>query len=115
MDDPQLPDIIGAELFLKLKDDIEVLDSLIPEPDEVRIHSGDQSPLFFGSAMTNFGVELFLKTFIHLARKPVARVSEDKTLIDPSHEEFTGFVFKLQANLDPRHRFHKQPVPAFFS
>ena len=104
VDDPQLEEIIGTELFLKLKEDIEVLESLIPEPDEARIHSGDQSPLFFGSAMTNFGVELFLKTFIDLARKPVARVSEDDNLIDPSHEEFTGFVFKLQANLDPRHR-----------
>ena len=111
MDDPQLEDIIGTELFLKLKEDIEVLESLVPEPDESRIHSGDQSPLFFGSAMTNFGVELFLKTFIDLARKPVARVSEDETLIEPSHEEFTGFVFKLQANLDPRHRLYQSLFP----
>lgn len=104
VDDPILPDIIGEPLFLKLLEDIEVLDSLIPAPDEERIFAGEQSPVFFGSAMSNFGVELFLKTFLSLARKPAPRVSEDAVVIEPSHDEFSGFVFKLQANLDPRHR-----------
>jgi peptide chain release factor 3 len=104
VDDPILVEVIGEELFLKLLEDIEVLDSLIPEPEQEKIFDGLQSPLFFGSAMSSFGVELFLKTFIDLARKPAARVSEDEQIVEPTHEEFTGFVFKLQANLDPRHR-----------
>jgi peptide chain release factor 3 len=102
--DPELLEAIGAELLAKLVEDIEVLDSLVADPDEERIFAGDQSPMFFGSAMTNFGVELFLKTFLTLARKPAPRVSENEVSIEPSHSEFSGFVFKLQANLDPRHR-----------
>lgn len=104
VDDPVLPEVIGEELFLKLMEDIEVLDALIPPLEEASIFSGDVSPIFFGSAQNNFGVELFLKTFLELARKPAARVSQDDVIIEPTHSQFTGFVFKLQANLDPRHR-----------
>ena len=82
---------------------------------------GEQSPLFFGSAMTNFGVELFLKTFLDYAQTPIGRqavvenidsefvktessIDEPSVIIEPDNDEFSGFVFKLQANLDPRHR-----------
>lgn len=117
LEDPVLEEIIGPELMTKLLEDIEMLDGLIQPPNLERIHSGDQSPLFFGSAMTNFGVELFLRRFLEFARKPSGRevaigeegsgsVSGDneKSVINPESEDFTGFVFKLQANLDPRHR-----------
>ena len=125
--DPTLPEIIGDTLYFKLLEDIETLDALISPPDHDRIMTGDQTPLFFGSAMTNFGVELFLNTFLAYARKPAGRVARmqgvgeevrsadgddtaddddaaDRTTIDPDNENFSGFVFKLQANLDPRHR-----------
>ena len=61
------------------------------------------TPIFFGSAMTNFGVELFLESFLEFALKPEARESS-KGEIEPTYPEFTGFVFKLQANMDPKHR-----------
>lgn len=103
-----LLEAIGEELFLKLLEDIEMLDSLISSPDLEKIHAGEQSPLFFGSAMTNFGVELFFKTFLQFARKPSFRQasldSGEEITISPDSEEFSGFVFKLQANLDPKHR-----------
>eukprot|EP00595_Chromulina_sp_UTEXLB2642_P002343 CAMPEP_0196766618 /NCGR_PEP_ID=MMETSP1095-20130614/27693_1 /TAXON_ID=96789 ORGANISM="Chromulina nebulosa, Strain UTEXLB2642" /NCGR_SAMPLE_ID=MMETSP1095 /ASSEMBLY_ACC=CAM_ASM_000446 /LENGTH=397 /DNA_ID=CAMNT_0042129727 /DNA_START=157 /DNA_END=1347 /DNA_ORIENTATION=+ len=103
-----LIDVIGQQFYDKLTEDIEMLDSLIPAPDMNRIQNGDQTPLFFGSAMTNFGVELFLKTFLSYARRPSERIAnidniEDIT-IPPDYNEFSGFVFKLQANLDPKHR-----------
>lgn len=125
LDDPVLEEVIGEQLYLKLLEDIETLDALISPPDHDRIRVGDQTPLFFGSAMTNFGVELFLNTFLQYARKPPGRVarmqgegagpeetpvaeeegeSADQLTIAPDNDEFTGFVFKLQANLDPRHR-----------
>jgi peptide chain release factor 3 len=112
LNDPDLKEIIGESLHTKLLEDIEVLDMLIPEPNEEKIINGDQTPLFFGSAMTNFGVELFLQTFLKFAQRPAGReavVSSEsndisQVLVTPESDEFTGFVFKLQANLDPRHR-----------
>ena len=67
------------------------------------IHAGYMTPVFFGSAMTNFGVELFLHYFLEYALKPGNRNSNIGS-IEPSYPEFSGFVFKLQANMDPKHR-----------
>lgn len=122
-DDPELLDIIGQELYDKLLEDLDVVNSLIPEPDIKKIQAGEQTLLFFGSAMTNFGVEHFLQTFLEYARRPTGRqaittlpgtkpnsdsMSDESdrmtTIIEPESDDFTGFVFKLQANLDPRHR-----------
>lgn len=114
--DKDLPELITRTLYDKLMEDIEVLDSLMPEIDMESIRMGLQTPMFFGSAMTNFGVQLFLDTFLNLASKPYPReaikssnsaggsdVNQD-VIIEPGSDEFTGFVFKLQANLDPKHR-----------
>jgi len=100
------------ELLDQLEEDAEFLKELIPPLDMDRVIAGEQSPLFFGSAMTNFGVQLFLDKFCDMGTKPMGRMakkleqSQDSqdTLIGPHHEEFTGFVFKTQANLDPKHR-----------
>ena len=98
------------ELYEKLCEDAEILQELIQPLDMDRVLRGDQSPLFFGSAMTNFGVQLFLDKFCQMGTKPMGRVSGDEEsegaamMIGPEHEEFTGFVFKTQANLDPKHR-----------
>jgi peptide chain release factor 3 len=114
INDPDLKEIISEALFSKLMEDIEVLDTLIPTPDQDKILTGDQTLLFFGSAMTNFGVEHFLQTFLDYAKRPGGREAmielmglegqSSKIVIEPEHEEFSGFIFKLQANLDPRHR-----------
>lgn len=97
------------ELFNKLFEDAEILEELIPPLDLDRVMKAEQSPLFFGSAMTNFGVQLFLEKFCSMGTRPLGRVAANNkdgegSLIDPEHQEFTGFIFKTQANLDPKHR-----------
>jgi peptide chain release factor 3 len=97
------------ELYEKLLEDAEILAELTQPLDMDRVLRGEQSPLFFGSAMTNFGVQLFLDKFCTMGTKPMGRVSgdedkDDVKIIGPEHEEFTGFIFKTQANLDPKHR-----------
>ena len=98
------------EIFEKLLEDRELLDELIAPLDMERVMIGEQTPLFFGSAMTNFGVQLFLDKFLEMGTAPAPRIavsggSEDsEQKIMPEHEEFSGFVFKNQANLDPKHR-----------
>jgi peptide chain release factor 3 len=65
---------------------------------------GDVTPVFFGSAMTNFGVELFLDRFVRMGPPPAARLDVDRVAVDPAGDRFSAFVFKIQANMDPRHR-----------
>jgi len=107
--------IDDTELFEKLMEDAELLNELMEPLDMDRVLAAEQSPLFFGSAMTNFGVQLFLDKFCSMGTKPVGRIVASKdeaskssetveSIISPEHEEFTGFVFKTQANLDPKHR-----------
>ena len=69
-----------------------------------KIERGDQTPVFFGSALTNFGVETFLERFVDLAPKPHAHKTEEGEAVSPYEEEFSGFVFKIQANMNPNHR-----------
>ena len=101
--DPRIEDLLEQDLYYKLKEDLEMLDGACSEFDLDLIHQGKMTPVFFGSAMTNFGVELFLNSFLDYALKPGSRRS---TLgdITPEYPEFSGFVFKLQANMDPKHR-----------
>eukprot|EP00904_Undaria_pinnatifida_P005935 jgi/Undpi1/2471/HiC_scaffold_13.g05850.m2 len=103
LDDPLLPELITEEFYEQLLEDVEMLDELVEPLDMARVLTGEQSPMFFGSAMTNFGVELFLKRFLTIGQKPASR-RMGASSITPNYNEFTGFVFKLQANLDPRHR-----------
>ena len=101
--DPRIEDLLEQDLYYKLKEDLEMLDGACSEFDLDLIHQGKMTPVFFGSAMTNFGVELFLNSFLDYALKPGSRRS---TLGDiaPEYPDFSGFVFKLQANMDPKHR-----------
>jgi peptide chain release factor 3 len=87
----------------KLAHDIELLDAAGHEFDAAAILTGEQTPVYFASALTNFGVEAFLEDFLPLAPSPVARESSAGP-VEPSLSAFTGFVFKVQANMDPRHR-----------
>lgn len=103
LDHSSLKTVLGNDLYSQLVEDVEILDGVGNEWDEEMILSGDLTPVFFGSAMSNFGVELFLKRFLEMARCPPARESS-KGPIQPDGDVFTGQVFKLQANMDPRHR-----------
>lgn len=101
--DPRIEDLLEKELYYQLKEDIEVLQELGLDLDLEAVHAGQMTPIFFGSAMTNFGVELFLNNFLQYALKPGSRNSTNGE-IPPTYPEFSGFVFKLQANMDPKHR-----------
>ena len=101
--DPRIEDLLEQDLYYQLKDELELLEELGADLDLDAIHQGKMTPVFFGSAMTNFGVELFLNAFLDYSLKPGSRRSTEGD-IQPTYPEFTGFVFKLQANMDPRHR-----------
>lgn len=102
-DDASLREMIPADIYSEVADELEILDSAGSSLDMADIHAGHLTPVFFGSAMNNFGIESFLRSFIELAVTP-ASFESDTGLIMPDYEHFTGFVFKLQANMDPRHR-----------
>ncbi|MDX2254584.1 MAG: peptide chain release factor 3 [Pseudanabaenaceae cyanobacterium bins.39] len=99
----QAKDLIDANLYAQLLEDLELLDGIGEELDLSAIHRGKVTPVFFGSAMNNFGVELFLEAFLEYALKPTVYQS-DRGKVLPTDPEFSGFVFKLQANMDPKHR-----------
>ena len=102
--DPRIEELIGDDdVYSQFLEELEMLDELGPELDLELVHAGEMTPVFFGSAMTNFGVELFLESFLDFALKPGPREST-VGMVPPTREEFSGFVFKLQANMDPRHR-----------
>ena len=102
-DAERLSDLLGAEEYARLKDEIELLDVAGEPLDQAKIDRGEITPVFFGSAVTNFGVELFLRRFIEMAPAPTPRLA-DKGDVFPEEPEFRGFVFKVQANMDPNHR-----------
>lgn len=71
---------------------------------EELIAAGELTPVFFGSALTNFGVQTFLDTFVKYAPKPMKQEDKNELVVEPTDDQFSGFVFKIQANMDPRHR-----------
>ena len=102
-DDPVLLDLLGAEAAERLQLEIALLDEAGHAFDEARVLAGEQTPVYFGSALTNFGVEPFLEEFVQLAPPPGPRHTTDGD-VQPADPDFSGFVFKIQANMDPRHR-----------
>jgi len=102
-DDPKVKERIGEEAWQALQDDLELLNEAGEDFDLERIAAGELTPMFFGSAMTNFGVQNFLEEYIRLAPTPAPRNSSDG-MIEPDDEKFSAFVFKIQANMNPAHR-----------
>ena len=103
LDSPELLDFIGRDAMDKLDEEIELLDGASAEFDQDLVDQGELSPVFFGSALTNFGVETFLKHFLKMTTSPLPRTA-DCGVIDPVKEEFSAFVFKIQANMNKAHR-----------
>ena len=87
----------------QLEEEIELLDGASAEFDQERVSKGELSPVFFGSALTNFGVETFLRHFLDMTTSPRPRLSEGEE-VNPFSEEFSAFVFKIQANMNKAHR-----------
>jgi peptide chain release factor 3 len=103
IDDPTLDSLLGAGPAAKLREDVELLELAGAPFDEERVLAGELTPVFFGSALTNFGVQLFLDAFVDHAPAPGARPT-DLRPVDASEPVFSGQIFKIQANMDPRHR-----------
>jgi peptide chain release factor 3 len=103
LDDPDARALIGDNTYLHFRESLDVIRAAGTELDIAEYLAGRQTPVFFGSAMTNFGLEPFLRMLVELAPHPQPRPS-DSGVVAPTDERFTGFVFKIQANMDPRHR-----------
>ena len=100
---PELKALIGSEAYNSLCEDISLLDAAGEEFDIAKVLSGKVTPVFFGSAMSNFGVQQFLEDFIQMAPAPGQR-NTSMGVLAPDENVFSGFVFKIQANMDPKHR-----------
>ena len=103
LDDPVLDELVGEQAAATAREELALLDAVGPVFDADAVADGRLSPTFFGSALTNFGVEPFLHRFLALAPPPLPRET-DHGMVDPRAEHFSGFVFKIQANMDPKHR-----------
>lgn len=103
LNDPQLEGLVGTRLHQQLRDDVELLDGAACDFDMERVRHGKLSPVFFGSALTNFGVEPFLESFLEMTSPPLPRHS-DEGEIDSMDDAFSAFVFKIQANMNKAHR-----------
>jgi peptide chain release factor 3 len=103
LDDPEARELIGERLHAHLVEALDVIRAAGTPFDAADYLAGRQTPVFFGSALNNFGLEPFLQALVELAPSPQPRPS-DGGVVSPTDDRFTGFVFKIQANMDPRHR-----------
>lgn len=103
LEETDVDDVIGQDYHQQLLEEIELLDGAADEFDLERVQRGDLSPVFFGSALTNFGVETFLKHFLMMTTSPLPRRTTTG-VTDPFQEDFSAFVFKIQANMNKAHR-----------
>ncbi|MGB4661889.1 MAG: peptide chain release factor 3 [Mobilitalea sp.] len=101
--DPSLDDLIGKQNHKILAEEIELIDGATSELDIEQVLNGKLTPVFFGSALTNFGVQNFLDRFLAMTRSPQGRVSSEG-MIEPMKSDFSAFVFKIQANMNKNHR-----------
>jgi len=101
--DDALTEIIGVKSAEELRDELETIEGVYDAFNRETYLSGDVAPVFFGSAVNNFGVQELLDTFCEISPSPRGRES-DKRMVEPTDANFSGFVFKIHANLDPKHR-----------
>ncbi|MBD7983342.1 peptide chain release factor 3 [Sporosarcina sp. Sa2YVA2] len=94
----------ATSYYKQAVEDVLLLNEAGNEFDIDRVSKGELTPVFFGSALTNFGVQTFLETFLQFAPPPQPRLTKEAELVDPQSEEFSGFIFKIQANMNPAHR-----------
>ncbi len=102
INDPDIEEYIGEDA-LQLREDLELVDGVYPEFNIKRYLAAEVAPVFFGSALNNFGVKELLDCFVDIAPSPLPVETEER-IIRPEEDKFTGFVFKIHANMDPNHR-----------
>lgn len=101
--DANLDKHVGATAAKELREEINMLRSVYPAFNREAYLNGELSPVFFGSAINNFGVRELLDCFVEIAPTPLARATEERE-VKPDEDQFSGFVFKIHANMDPKHR-----------
>jgi peptide chain release factor 3 len=99
----ELAEYVGEDDAVQLREDVELVDGIYGELDNEAYLKGEVAPIFFGSAVNNFGVRELLDCFLDIAPTPLPRETELRVVL-PEENEFSGFVFKIHANMDPRHR-----------
>jgi peptide chain release factor 3 len=102
--DPRVGDMVGERRQRELMEAVEIISGAGTRYDEAAYRAERQTPVFFGSALNDFGVEPFLNALLSLAPSPAPRLGETAALIEPTDPDLSGFVFKIQANMNPRHR-----------
>jgi peptide chain release factor 3 len=103
LEDDQLDRLIGVNAANQLREELELVEGVYPVFDRDTYLNGNLQPVFFGSALNNFGVRELLDCFVEIAPVPQPKKSEER-LVKPNEDEFSGFVFKIHANMDPKHR-----------
>ncbi|GGZ23390.1 peptide chain release factor 3 [Echinicola pacifica] len=103
LDDPKLEGLVGENNAYQLREDVELIEGVYPEFNKEDYLNGKVAPVFFGSAVNNFGVQEMLDTFIDIAPAPKSRNAEEREVL-PDESKFSGFIFKIHANMDPNHR-----------
>ncbi len=103
VNDPRIDEAVGEEDAAKLREDLELIEGVYPEFDKEEYLKGKLAPVFFGSALNTFGVKELLDCFVEIAPAPRPVTAEER-VVKPEEEQFTGFVFKIHANMDPNHR-----------
>ena len=103
LSNPKLDAIVGETAAETLREEVELVDEVYPAFNQEAYLAGELQPIFFGSALNNFGVKELLDVFIEIAPPPLPKKAEER-LVDSKEEKMTGFVFKIHANMDPKHR-----------
>jgi peptide chain release factor 3 len=103
VNDPEIDKIIGDEAATQLREDLDLVEGVYDPFDREKYLNAEVAPVFFGSAVNNFGVRELLDSFIEISPEPKGRET-DKRFVEPTENQFSGFVFKIHANLDPKHR-----------
>lgn len=103
LNDPELENHIGEKNASTLREELELIEGVMPEFDKNEYLAGNLAPVFFGSALYNFGVQELLNSFVQIAPSPQPQKAEER-IVSPYEDTFTGFVFKIHANIDPNHR-----------
>lgn len=103
INDPQLAELIPDSAASELREDIELIEGVYDPLNVQEYLDGKVAPVFFGSAVSNFGVRELLDCFINIAPPPISRETEEREVL-PNENKFSGFIFKIHANMDPKHR-----------
>ena len=103
LNDPRLAEMVGEKDAATLREDVELIEGLYEDFDVEMYHEGLLAPVFFGSAVNNFGIMEMLDKFVEIAPTPAPRPTDQRE-VEPTEDQFSGFVFKIHANVDPRHR-----------